>query len=249
MDFGTIIGYIVDYGTLPIVLALLIYLVISFHKQNKDMEAKMAEQDKKQDEREEKQREETTKLYERLLKGVTAPQVHTQEEEEDNRNVNDFVDSQLSCLLAENKANRAYVFMYHNGGRDIMGRSFQKMSITNEMVDSNTVPIMGSYQNVPRSMFPTLFKTLVSQDMFSVEKTESIKESDPVLYQMLVSHNVHTALFHGIRRGDRMVIGFVVIEYVSNTCEDIGEAEKNLEKKTLRISGAYAGKSYEELGR
>ena len=46
-----------------------------------------------------------------------------------------------------------------------------------------------------------------------------------------------------------MVIGFVVIEYVSNTCEDLGEAEKNLEKKTLRISGAYAGKSYDELGR
>lgn len=242
MDLGTIVGYIVDYGTLPIVLALLIYLVISFHKQNKDMEAKMAEQDKKQDEREEKQREETTKLYERIIKGISAPQVHTPEEEEDNRNVNNFVDSQLSCLLAEEKANRAYVFMYHNGGRDMMGRSFQKMSIMNEMVDANTVPIMGSYQNVPRSMFPTLFKTLVAQDMFSVQRTEDIKETDPVLFQMLTSHNAHTAFFHGIKRADGVILGFVVIEYVSNTCEDMDKAEKNLEKKTLRISGAYAGK-------
>lgn len=242
MDFGTIIGYIAEYGTLPIVLALLIYLVISFHKQNKDMEAKMAEQDKKQDEREEKQREETTKLYERIIKWISAPQVHTPEEEEDNRNVNNFVDSQLSCLLAEEKANRAYVFMYHNGGRDMMGRSFQKMSIMNEMVDANTVPIMGSYQNVPRSMFPTLFKTLVAQDMFSVQRTEDIKETDPVLFQMLTSHNVHTAFFHGIKRADGVILGFVVIEYVSNTCEDMDKAEKNLEKKTLRISGAYAGK-------
>lgn len=242
MDFGTIIGYIAEYGTLPIVLALLIYLVISFHKQNKEMEEKIAEQDKKQDEREEKQREETTKLYERIIKGMSAPQLHTPEEEENNRNVNNFVDSQLSCLLAEEKANRAYVFMYHNGGRDMMGRSFQKMSIMNEMVDANTVPIMGSYQNVPRSMFPTLFKTLVAQDMFSVQRTEDIKETDPVLYQMLTSHNVHTAFFHGIKRADGVILGFVVIEYVSNTCEDMDKAEKNLEKKTLRISGAYAGK-------
>lgn len=248
MDLGTIVGYIAEYGTLPIVLALLIYLVISFHKQNKDMEAKMAEQDKKQDEREEKQREETTKLYERLLKGVTAPQIHTSEEEEDNRNVNNFIDEQLSCLLSENKANRAYVFMYHNGGKDMMGRSFQKMSITNEAVDANTVSIMNSYQNVPRSMFPTLYKTLVSQDMFAVKSTEEIKDSDPVLYQMLVSHNVHKAFFHGIKRVDGVVTGFVVIEYVSNACEDMDEAEKNLEKKTLRISGALIGKDNSASG-
>lgn len=242
MDFGTIIGYIADYGTLPVVLAFLIYLVIVLQKSNKNLNDRMAEQEKKQDEREEKQREETAELYERLIKGVNSPLTHTQEEEEENRNVNNFIDGQLSCLLSEEKANRAYVFLYHNGGRDIMGRSFQKMSITNEMVDANTVPIMNSYQNVPRSMFPTLFKTLVSQDMFSVKDTEDIKESDPVLCQMLMSHNVHMAFFHGIKRGDGMVLGFVVIEYVSNTCSDIDKAEKNLEKKTLRISGALVGK-------
>ena len=242
MGFGEIVELIVQYGTGPAVIAILILVIFLFMKQNKRLNERLDEQDKKQDEREEKQREETTKLYERIIKGISAPQVHTPEEEEDNRNVNNFVDSQLSCLLAEEKANRAYVFMYHNGGRDMMGRSFQKMSIMNEMVDANTVPIMGSYQNVPRSMFPTLFKTLVAQDMFSVQRTEDIKETDPVLYQMLASHNVHTAFFHGIKRVDGVILGFVVIEYVSNTCEDMDKAEKNLEKKTLRISGAYAGK-------
>lgn len=246
MDIGTILGYISEYGISAVIIALLIWLLITYVKKDKRMSEKMEEQEKKDDEREAKQQENTEKLYERLydslVKISSSPQIHTKEEEEENRTINNFIDGQLSCLIDENKANRAYVFLYHNGGKDIMGRSFQKMSITNEIVDANTVPIMNNYQNVPRSMFPTLFKTILAQDKLSINKIDDIKEADPVLFQMLQTHNVHAAYMHGIRRADGMVLGFVVIEYVSNSCSDVAEAEKNLEKKTLRISGALVGK-------
>ena len=246
MDIGTILGYISEYGISAVIIALLIWLLITYVKKDKAMSEKMEEQEKKDDEREAKQQENTEKLYERLydslVKISSSPQMHTKEEEEENRIINNFIDGQLSCLIDENKANRAYVFLYHNGGKDIMGRSFQKMSITNEIVDANTVPIMNNYQNVPRSMFPTLFKTILAQDKLSINKIDDIKETDPVLFQMLQTHNVHAAYMRGIRRADGMVLGFVVIEYVSNSCSDVAEAEKNLEKKTLRISGALVGK-------
>ena len=246
MEIGTILGYISEYGISAVIIALLIWLLITYVKKDKRMSEKMEEQEKKDDEREAKQQENTEKLYERLydslVKISSSPQMHTKEEEEENRIINNFIDGQLSCLIDENKANRAYVFLYHNGGKDIMGRSFQKMSITNEIVDANTVPIMNNYQNVPRSMFPTLFKTILAQDKLSINKIDDIKETDPVLFQMLQTHNVHAAYMRGIRRADGMVLGFVVIEYVSNSCSDITEAEKNLEKKTLRISGALVGK-------
>ena len=242
MGLEEIVNLIATAGALPVVVALLIYLIVMSAKRNKSLNDELAEQRKKADEREELMREETAKFYERVLKGINSAPVHTQEEEEENRNVNNFIDSQLSCLLAEDKANRAYVFMYHNGGRDMMGRSFQKMSITNEMVDGNTVPIMGSYQNIPRSMFPTLFKTLVSQDRLYIDDIEDIKPTDPVLYQMLRTHAVHAAYMQAIKKMEGMVIGFVVIEYVSNECEDLEKAKADLEKKTLRISGALVGK-------
>lgn len=115
------------------------------------------------------------------------------------------------------------------------------MSISNEMVDLFTTPIMRSFQNVPRSMFPTLFKTLVNQDLYSIEDIETVKETDPVLYQMFKSHAVKAAFIHAIKRSDGMVLGFVVIEYSSNICENVERAKRNLEKRALCISGALIG--------
>lgn len=242
MDFEAIATLIANVGVLPVVVALLVYIIIESFRRNKKLDERLDEQQKIADEREDKIREETADFYEKVLKGISSSQVHTKEEEEENRNINNFVDSQLSCLIDENAANRAYVFLYHNGGKDIMGRSFQKMSITNEIVDGNTVPIMSNYQNVPRSMFPTLYKTLSSQEKLLIEDVEKIKSSDPVLYQMLQTHNVHAAFMQAIKRADTMMLGFVVVEYVSSDCEDVAKVEENLEKKTLRISGALVGK-------
>jgi hypothetical protein len=78
-------------------------------------------------------------------------------------------------LIDEMGVNRAYMFSYHNGGRDIMGRGFQKMSIMNEMVDSHTPSVMSKYQNVPRTMFPTLFKKLKAEDIYHITNIEDIR--------------------------------------------------------------------------
>lgn len=130
------------------------------------------------------------------------------------------------------------MFSYHNGGRDIMGRGFQKMSIMNEMVDSITPSVMSKYQNVPRTMFPTLFKKLKTEDVYYIENIEDIKTQDPMSYQMFLDHGAKSIFIQSIKRGDGLMIGFIVMEYVNNTCADFSKAQKDLEKKTLRITGA-----------
>ena len=228
MDFGTIMEGVATYGAVPALIALVIIVIIVWIK------SRSASQ-KAEDEREAKRLEQQVAQEERFTKMLDSVV------EKLSRRVNNFIEAQLSCLVQEEKANRSYVFMYHNGGKDMAGRSFQKMSITNEIVDPLTVPIMSNYQNVPRSMFPTLFKTLVAQDVYDIENIDDIEEADPVLCQMMKTHGVKTAFIHGVKRSDGMVLGFVVIEYVSNMCEDVAKAKANLEKKALKITGAMVG--------
>ena len=241
MDFGTIMEGVATYGAVPALIALVIFVIVMWIKSRSDSQKAEDEREKQRLEQQAAQEERFTKMLDTVVEKLSGTALHTKEEEDDNRRVNNFIEAQLSCLVQEEKANRSYVFMYHNGGKDMAGRSFQKMSITNEIVDPLTVPIMSNYQNVPRSMFPTLFKTLVAQDVYDIENIDDIEEADPVLCQMMKTHGVKTAFIHGVKRSDGMVLGFVVIEYVSNMCEDVAKAKANLEKKALKITGAMVG--------
>ena len=234
MSVVEIIQAIAEYGVYPVLMAVLLFLIIRESRLNKKNKKDMSEQNKKQEEK-------LSKLITAVV-NAQKPDEHTKEEEEDNRRVNNFIESQLNLLIAEEKANRAYVFLYHNGGKDMTGRGFQKMSITNEVVDVNTVSIMSSYQNVPRSLFPTLFKTLVSQDVYYVVNVEDIREMDPMTYQMFTTRGVQTALIHAMKRTDGLVVGFVAMEYAVNKCADVSKAEKNLERIALKINGALINK-------
>lgn len=238
MGIVEIIKAIAEYGIYPVMMAVLLFLIIRESRRNKKNKSDMSEQNKAQEER-------LTKLLSEIAEGAKKSDEHTKEEEEDNRRVNNFIESQLNTLLVEEKANRAYVFLYHNGGKDMTGRGFQKMSVTNEVVDTNTVSIMNSYQNVPRSLFPTLFKTLVSQDVYYVIDVKEIREEDPMTYQMFTTRGVKTALIHAMKRTDGLVVGFVAMEYTVNACKDAVKAEKSLEKIALKINGALVNKEEE----
>ena len=244
MGFTEIIQVINDFGLVPVMFALIVFLILYILKKNRN-DSKEKEEKAEKDKKEKSEQEEKIAL---ILQGVmdSRVEVHTREEEDKNRKVNNYIEAQLSELISKQHANRAYVFMYHNGGKDVAGRNFQKMSITNEIVDVNTVPIMGSYQNIPRSMFPTVFKTLSEKDVYYIPNIDDIKETDAVFYQMLLTHGVKSAFIHGIKRDvDKMVLGFVVLEYVSSKCEDMDEAKEDLELKTMKISGALIGKGLE----
>lgn len=228
-----ILNYIVQYGVYPVLMAALIIVFIFTGKNNKKNANPSSD--------ETFTKEDIASLRQDMaeLKAIikNGPE-HTVEDEEKNRKLNDYIENQLQCLIDELGVNRAYMFSYHNGGRDIMGRGFQKMSIMNEMVDSITPSVMSKYQNVPRTMFPTLFKKLKAEDVYYIENIEDIKTQDPMSYQMFLDHGAKSIFIQAIKRSDGLMIGFIVMEYVNNTCADFSKAQKDLEKKTLRITGA-----------
>lgn len=242
MTVAEIVGAIVEYGVVPVLIAVFLFLMIKENKANKKTQNDLGEQYKKMAEQFDKQEERLTDLLDGILdlaKQNNRPeQVHSKEEEEEGRRINNFINSQLNSLLMEEGANRACVFSYHNGGKDMTGRGYQKMSITNEQVDMNTVPIMSSYQNVPRTMFPMLPKKLSSQDVYYIDDVENIHEEDQMTYQFFTTHGAKAAYIQGIKRNDRVLIGFVLVEYTISKCKDKLKVQAALEDATLRITGA-----------
>ena len=236
------------YGIWTVVVGVLLYLLFVGHSKaeaRKDAAAQQAqkEQEKqKEEEREIERRKQECEKDERMfrmIKELLRPE-HTVEEQNSDLQRSTFIIKQLNCLITEG-ADRAYMFTFHNGGTDVLGRGFLKMSMSQEAIADNIVPIMPKYINMPRTLFPTLYNQLNGKDSYNVYNVEEIKKDDPFTYQFLIEHGAHAALFRAIKKEDGLVIGFIGMEYISRNCEDIKKANKNIEKKVNRIMGALLG--------
>lgn len=243
-----IIKFVSEYGILPVLIGVLLYILLrmsikaSKRKDKAEEEAAKEAEKKNEAEREAARRQQDIERDEKLFKMVKEliQPPHTVEEQNKDLKRNTFINQQLECLVNEG-ADRAYMFMFHNGGVDVLGRGFLKMSMSLEVIGENMTPIMSKYLNMPRMLFPVLYNELNKQDFYNVDDIEEIKKKDPFTYQFLKEHGAHTAMFRAIKRADGLVIGFIGMEYISKDCEDFKKAGKNIDKKVNRIMGALLG--------
>ena len=257
---GEIVGLIAQYGIVPVVIGAVILIIIRFmlarlerKRDEKENEAK-AERERAEAEKEirlqeiEKEKEKARQkadlerdrqLLELIKEMIQGPK-HTVEEQRENRRINQFIVRQLGCLIKEG-ADRAYMFSFHNGGTDVLGRGFLKMSMTEEDVGSNVAPIMSRYQNMPRMLFPNLYEKLDENDFYNVTDLDTIKEDDPFTYQFMTEHGAKCAMFRAIKREDGLMVGFIGMEYITSECNNYKAAGKNIDKKVNRIMGALLG--------
>lgn len=222
-----IINTAAQYGIIPCIMLVVLYLI---DKHNKN---KANERDKELD------IEKETSLISSIESIIKAARdvEHTPEDEDSKTRLNNYIANQLGCLI-EKGANRAYLFSYHNGAKDLLGKGYTKMSIILEQVDMTCQSIMKEFQNVPRAMFPILYKTLSKNDLYIIPDVKQLEEQDPMTYQFFSMHNVKSAIFHAIRASNGLMLGFIGIEYVNEACIDIDSAKKDLQKKAQRITGA-----------
>ena len=257
---GEIMGLIAQYGLVPVIVGAIVYIAVLItmkrserKKAQDEREAKLREREeadkaelekqkieqKKEEARLKAETERDNQLIETFKELIQGPK-HTVEEQKENKRINQFIVRQLDCLIKEG-ADRAYMFSFHNGGTDVLGRGFLKMSMTEEDVDPNIVPIMARYQNMPRMLFPKLYEQLDEYDFYNVDDAESIKDKDPFTYQFMIEHGAKAAMFRAIKREDGLMVGFVGMEYIHKSCENPKEASKNIDKKVNRIMGALLG--------
>ena len=246
---GDVWSAIAQYGIVPVVVGVVLYLLIYFQQKRaerkktaQENEAKRLEEEQRQD-YEAKRREQElafeTKVLEMVREIIDGPK-HTAEEQSKNKRLNQFIISQLDCLV-EKGADRAYMFQFHNGGKDMLGKGFLKMSMMQESIGKDIKSIMVKYQNAPRMLFPKLYDKLDVDNYYDVKNVEDIKEKDPFTYQFMIEHGVKSALFRSIKREDGLMIGFIGTEYIYEECKDMKAAGKLIDRKVNRIIGAMLG--------
>ena len=241
------INLIIQYGIYPVMMAVLIIVFLCLSKKNAEKNNEENAQNNLQivqlavkegmkdfgDSFKSELRE--------IVEWVKKPAIHTVQDEECNHAINEYIDQQLSCIIRETKADRALFFSYHNGGTDILGRGFQKMSITNEQDNSWTSPVMGDFQNIPRTMFSILFKNLAKRNFYCIMDLNDIKEEDGASYQLFKSHNAKQIMCQALKTEAGLMVGFIVAEFITINCDNLNKAKEILNKKSLKITGALLG--------
>ena len=227
-----IVDSIIKYGSTPVLIAALVFIVIWFARYLKDISDKQQEISQRSEER-------TSELFKMIKEvGDNTKHIHPVPEEEENRRCNDLVMSLLNCLREKSGANRVSCFIYHNGGYSVTGRSFQKMSMLYEVVDGKTVSVMNSFQNVPRTMFFTLTQKLSEQGCYDISNIEDIKDADAITYQTFYARGAKAAYCGVIRDSRKNILGFIVVEYTADKCNDEKKTKDLIKNKVSKISAA-----------
>lgn len=227
-----IVDAIIKYGSTPVLIAALIFIIVWFARCFRDISEKQQIISQKSEER-------TTELFKMMKEvGDNTKHTHPGPEEEENRRCNDLVMSLLNCLREESGANRVSCFIYHNGGYSVTGRSFQKMSMLYEVVDGKTVSVMNSFQNVPRTMFFTLTQKLSEQGCYDIRDIEDIKDTDAITYQTFYARGAKAAYCGVIKDSKKNVLGFIVVEYTADKCNDEKKTKDLIKYKVSKISAA-----------
>lgn len=227
-----IVDSIIEYGSTPVLIAALVFIVIWFARYLKDISDKQQEASQRSEER-------TTELFKMIKEvGDNTKHTHPVPEEEENRRCNDLVMSSLNCLREKSGANRVSCFIYHNGGYSVTGRSFQKMSMLYEVVDGKTISVMNSFQNVPRTMFFTLTQKLSEQGRYDISDIEDIKETDAITYQTFYARGAKAAYCGVIKDSRKNILGFIVVEYTVDKCDDEEKTKNLIKNKVEKISAA-----------
>lgn len=227
-----VVDAIIKYGSTPVLIAALVFIVIWFARYLKDISEKQQEASQRSEER-------ATEFL-RTIKEVEDNTKHTHPgpEEEENRRCNDLVMSLLNCLREKSGANRVSCFIYHNGGYSVTGRSFQKMSMLYEVVDGKTLSVMNSFQNVPRTMFFTLTQKLSEQGCYDISNIEDIKDADAITYQTFYARGAKAAYCGVIKDSKKNILGFIVVEYTVDKCNDEEQTKNLIRSKINKISAA-----------
>lgn len=238
-----IVQLIATYGILPVLSALVIWLIIHSVRSQKKFNEKQQQMNIEQQKANEAQEERLMSMMGQMMTSVLQIKTntdthHSLEEEEENRKVDTLINAQLQKLLVHVKANRVTCFQYHNGGKGLTGRSFQKMSMTHEIVDGLTAPVSLSYQNIPRTLYPILNKNVAEQGCYYVENIESIKETDPLTHAWFAARGCYSVFVGAIRATNDLTLGYVTIEFTHLYKGDLADLKKNLKQKTTKISGA-----------
>lgn len=232
MELATIIQLVSEVGILIICAAVVVWQVIT------DKTKQQKHQDSFQEISEsiiKSLKDQNDFMLEQIIKKVDTGHMISPEEDSNISKTERELEMYLAEVLRETGANRASLFRYHNGGKDYNGRSFLRMSMTNEVVKGGTALIQHQSQNLFRSMFYGLIRSLEDNGYDFVDDIENIKETDTGFYRYLRDFDIAAKYSVALYGFTGKIIGFINIDFANKNDVDLERITNCLNGKKVKI--------------
>lgn len=220
MEWVELSKAIAELGILVIIAAVFIIFTIKTNKDAKDKNQQLFDFAMNQ------------------LQQQSNPHVLTEEEDSLANKIDRSINSYLQAAVRDLGANRAFVSRYHNGGKDMRGISFLKLSMTNEQVNLGRKPIQSEFQNQFRSIVAIICEEVEEKGFCYINNIEDIKDVDMGTYELLKMRKVRSCYTRGIKSPSGYIIGGLMIVYSEDNKNEppIEKIDKYLSEKANQIS-------------
>lgn len=145
----------------------------------------------------------------------------------------------LDDLRVETGADRAKLFQFHNGQRNLQAIPFLYASVTHERIGQGISSEIQSLQRIPSSIFAENVKNFTENKIRCIEPEKTTSDAQRSL---LERQRIKTSCSFGVYdRGD--MAGFITINYVIEKTPDQAVIDQALRKATIRISDVLGGEN------
>lgn len=223
MDFASIVKLITDAGVSVACSAVLIFVFWKIIEK----ELKESEDARKASE------EQNKKILEKLLDYT--PYAITPKKYDENVIIDREINDVLTRLKDSLNPSRAYLVTFHNGGKDLSGLSFLKMSMRNEVTGPSIKPMQSEFQNVFRNTLSYWCNELAEKGFCYVDDYKVLEQVDRSFYDFMDSRGVTSLYGKAIMSHDNHIIGFVGIEYMGTPEVSLDRIEHCLNDKKMKI--------------
>ena len=214
-------------------LAILIVFILYIkgnQKRDKEYEAERKEQKK----RNEELQKNYNSMIQDIIKGVSKKHL-TPVESKNIGKIEKEINDIINQILLETGASRVCIVKYHNGNKDMTGKSFLKMSMTNEVVNLGVAPMMSDFRDLFRSLLAYWCHEIETKECCIISDTEDLKDIDITMYQYLTVRNIEAKYGIGLKDNDGNIIGFICIEYLNKSDFDLKKINNVMIKDFPRI--------------
>lgn len=178
--------------------------------------------------------------FKQLFDAVINKETHILTEDEDRvaKQIEKSITAELQEITNTLQPTRTLLVRYHNGGKDMNGVSFLKLSVTNECTNRGVAPVMKEYQNQFRSSINEVCFEIDKNGFMNIPSKDAIKEKDRGTYDLMVAKHVRSTYNYALRNATGYIIGFISIIYYEDNAiiEDIDTIKQVMSDKATEIS-------------
>lgn len=178
--------------------------------------------------------------FKQLFNAILGKETHILTVEEDRlaKQIDKSITAELQEITNTLQPTRTLLVRYHNGGKDMNGISFLKLSVTNECANRGVHPVINEYQGQFRSSINEVCSEIDRIGYMNIPDREMIKEKDRGTYDLMIAKKTRSSYSYALRNSTGYIIGFVsLIYYEDNLVKENPEQIKEfMSKKATEIS-------------